>query len=287
MRKGTDSRAMPAGGESFAAGAGEAAGASLHRGGAAEASAAAGALSSSAAPPSLLRVTALTAGWPGAHRPVCGPLSFALAPGEILGIGGANGAGKSTLLAAIAGSARLFAGSVERRPGLRLAHQRQLPPAFAGVPFNGHDLLALTGASSAGLPPWLASRLALRLDTLSGGQRQFLHLWASLQAPADLVMLDEPTNNLDPAGVAALEVALRRRAADGVGLLLVSHDAAFIAAVCDRVLRLDAPAGAGDDSDPGDDGEADKQTGKHFGSDSADEIAAPAGDVGVPTEARQ
>nr|WP_242463332.1 ABC transporter ATP-binding protein [Rhodocyclus tenuis] len=178
-------------------------------------------------------------------------MSFALAPGEILGIGGANGAGKSTLLAAIAGSARIFAGSVERRPGLRLAHQRQLPPAFAGVPFNGHDLLALTGASSAGLPPWLASRLALRLDTLSGGQRQFLHLWASLQAPADLVMLDEPTNNLDPAGVAALEVALRRRAADGVGLLLVSHDARFIAAVCGRVLQLDAPPDDEFDCDSG------------------------------------
>ncbi|WP_341274790.1 ABC transporter ATP-binding protein [Rhodocyclus gracilis] len=224
-------------------------------------------------PAPLLSVSALSAGW---TRPVCQPISFTLAAGvpvearpvseadalaseaadapavntpgwrgEIVGIGGPNGAGKSTLLAAIAGSAHVFAGGVERRPGLRLAHQTQMSPAFAGVPFSGADLLALTGASADGLPPWLAPLLRKRLDQLSGGQRQFLHLWACLHAPADLVMLDEPTNNLDPAGVAALELALHRRAAEGVGLLVVSHDARFIAAVCDRVLTLEPlPEGA-------------------------------------------
>lgn len=195
----------------------------------------------------LLEVDGLAAGWAGTAGPVCGPLSFALAPGEILGIAGPNGAGKSTLLAAIAGGARVFSGRIAKRPGLRLAHQRQLPPGFAGVPFSGRDLLALTGASPDGLPPWLASLLDARLDRLSGGQRQFLHLWAALQAPADLVMLDEPTNNLDPAGIAALEVALHRRAAADVGLLLVSHDARFVAAVCDRVVLLGEEAGAGTD----------------------------------------
>ena len=189
----------------------------------------------------LLKVEALAAGWPGTQRSVCGPLSFALAAGEIVGIAGANGAGKSTLLAAIAGVARVFSGTIEKRAGLRLAHQRQLPPGFAGVPFSGTDLLALTGASPEGLPAWLAPLLDRRIDRLSGGQRQFLHLWAALQAPADLVLLDEPTNNLDPDGVAALEVALRCRAAAGVGVLVVSHDARFVAAVCDRVVPLAAP----------------------------------------------
>lgn len=183
----------------------------------------------------LFNVDALTAGY---ARPVVGPVSMQLSAGEVLGIVGPNGVGKSTLLAALTGSTRIFSGRIDKRPGLRLSLQQQQAPQIGGVPFNGFELLALTGASIDGLPAWLAPRLAERLDRLSGGQLQFLYLWACLQAPADAVLLDEPTNNLDPDGVTFLEGALRRRASDGAGLLLVSHDARFIDAVCDRTVRL-------------------------------------------------
>ena len=63
-------------------------------------------------------------------------------------------------------------------------------------------------------------------------------MWAILQAPADLVLLDEPTNNLDAAGVAHLTAHLRERAAAGAGMIVVSHDAVFVEAVCDRILVL-------------------------------------------------
>jgi len=183
----------------------------------------------------LLTTEALSAGY---ARPVVGPVSLRLAGGEVLGIVGPNGVGKSTLLAALSGSARIFSGRLDKRPGLRLSLQQQQAPAIDGIPFNGKELLALTGASAAGLPPWLAPRLGERLDRLSGGQLQFLYLWACLQAPADVVLLDEPTNNLDPDGVAFLEGALRARAWQGAGLLVVSHDARFINAVCDRTVVL-------------------------------------------------
>ena len=184
----------------------------------------------------LLDIEALRAGY---SRPVVGPVSLQLRAGEVLGVVGPNGCGKSTLLAALTGSARIFAGRIGKRAGLRLSLQQQQPPLTEGVPFNGAELLALTGAGAEGLPPWLAPRLGERLDRLSGGQLQFLYLWACLQAPADAVLLDEPTNNLDPEGVAFLEGALRRRAGEGAGLLLVSHDARFIDAVCDRTVRLE------------------------------------------------
>lgn len=183
----------------------------------------------------LLEVEALTAGY---ARPVVGPVSLRLFGGEILGIVGPNGCGKSTLLAALTGSARVFSGHIGKPAGLRLSLQQQQTPEIEGLPFNGHELLVLTGASAEGLPPWLAPRLGERLDRLSGGQLQFLALWACLQAPADVVLLDEPTNNLDPEGVAFLELALRRRAAAGLGLLLVSHDARFIDSVCARKVVL-------------------------------------------------
>lgn len=185
----------------------------------------------------LLHARGLISGW---EQPATPPLELALQAGEIVGLTGPNGAGKSTLLAALAGRARVFGGQLEKRPDLRIALRTQDVPPVAGLPLSGRELLALTAASPDGLPPWLADCLDIRVDRLSGGQRHFLALWAILQAPADLVLLDEPTNNLDAAGVRHLTAHLHERVRDGSGIIVVSHDAAFVAAACDRVLTLEA-----------------------------------------------
>ncbi|WP_240481813.1 ATP-binding cassette domain-containing protein [Dechloromonas denitrificans] len=189
---------------------------------------------------SLLQVEALVAGW---QQPATPPVNLSLAAGEIIGLTGPNGVGKSTVLAALAGRAQVFAGRIVRQPGLRLALQTQDVPPVDGLPLSGRELLLLTGASPQGLPPWLIDRLDQRLDRLSGGQRHYLALWAILHAPADLVLLDEPTNNLDAAGVQHLTAHLHDRARAGAGIVVVSHDAAFVEAACDRVLRLEAGDG--------------------------------------------
>lgn len=185
----------------------------------------------------LLRIEQLVVGW---QQPTTRPFDLSLAAGEIVGLTGPNGVGKSTLLAVLAGRAKVFSGRLEQQPGLRLALQTQDVPPVDGLPLSGRELLTLTGAGASGLPPWLAGRLDIRLDRLSGGQRHYLALWAILQAPADLVLLDEPTNNLDTAGVAHLTAHLRERAEAGAGIIVVSHDAAFIEAVCDRAIVLGA-----------------------------------------------
>ena len=185
----------------------------------------------------MLRAEALVAGW---SKPATTPIDFSLQAGEIVGLTGPNGVGKSTLLAAFAGRASVFSGRLELQPGLRLALQTQDVPPVDGLPLSGRDLLALTGASPAGLPPWLIDRVDQRLDRLSGGQRHYLALWAVLHAPADLVLLDEPTNNLDAAGVHHLTRHLHERAREGCGIVVVSHDAAFVAAACDRVVTMGA-----------------------------------------------
>lgn len=184
----------------------------------------------------LLRLAGVVAGW---QQPATAPLDLTLMAGEVVGLTGPNGVGKSTMLAAITGRARIFAGHIERPPGLRLSLQTQEVPPLLGLPLSGRELLALTGAAAAGLPAWLAERLDLRLDRLSGGQRHYLALWAVLEAPADLILLDEPTNNLDAAGTRHLARHLRERAAAGSTILVVSHDAAFVEAACDRVLTLE------------------------------------------------
>lgn len=185
----------------------------------------------------LLAIEGLVAGW---EQPVTPPLTLSLAAGEIVGLVGPNGVGKSTYLSALTGVARRFGGNIDKRPGLRLALQTQALPPFSGLPLCGDELLRLTGASPAGLPAWLADKLSWRLDRLSGGQRHFLSLWAVLQAPADVVLLDEPTNNLDVAGVAHLGQSLRRRAEAGAGLVVVSHDHDFVDIVCDRIVTVEA-----------------------------------------------
>jgi zinc transport system ATP-binding protein len=171
----------------------------------------------------------------GYERPVVGPFSLAIEPGEVVAIWGPNGSGKSTLLNAIAGVAHVFAGTVARRPRLLVSHHPQHPPPLNNVPLSGRELLALTGADLKSLPDRVRPLLSRRLSEVSGGQLQMLQVWASLAAPVDLVLLDEPTNNLDPSSVA--KAAIRARPASRA-VLLVSHDRPFVDAVASRVVEL-------------------------------------------------
>lgn len=184
----------------------------------------------------LLVLDGVVAGW---QEPATTAVDLTLAAGEIVGLTGPNGVGKSTLLAVVASRAKVFAGTISRAPAVRIALQTQEVPPVDGLPLTGRELLAMTGADSSGLPPWLLDRLDTRLDRLSGGQRHYLALWAVLEVPAELVLLDEPTNNLDRAGVAHLVSHLRELAASGRGILVVSHDGAFVDAVCHRVITLE------------------------------------------------
>jgi ATPase subunit of ABC transporter with duplicated ATPase domains len=190
-------------------------------------------------PPPLLRLDALVAGY---TRPVVGPVSLTLARGEVLGLWGPNGTGKSTLLKAIGRSARVFSGRIELQPGATLAHLDQQPVQLPAMPVTGRELLRAAGArpetlERTGTPPdVLAPLLKRRIDRLSGGQYQRLWIWSALATGADLVLLDEPTNNLDPANRAALiEILARER--DGRGMLIVSHDHDFLERVCSHLLE--------------------------------------------------
>jgi ATPase subunit of ABC transporter with duplicated ATPase domains len=183
----------------------------------------------------LLRLDAVTTGW---SYPIAGPLTWQLARGEVLGLQGPNGAGKSTVLGAIAGTARVFSGTIWCPEHCQVALQTQHQPPLQGIPINGFELLALTDTSPSGLPEWLADKLNFRLDKLSGGQRQYLALWAVLNSPADLILLDEPSNNLDVAGCSHLVTAIQSRAQRGAGIIIVSHEAELLAASCDRTITL-------------------------------------------------
>lgn len=173
----------------------------------------------------------------GYSTPVIGPLSFSVRPGEVVGLWGANGCGKSTLLRAIAGTARIFEGNLERPPGLTLAWQMQQPVRLDEMPLNGRDYLRYARADREAPPARLTPWLQRRIDTLSGGQFQLLAVWSMLGGSADLVLLDEPTNNLDPDSEQFLADMLCSEQGHRAALV-VSHERSFLEKACNRVLVL-------------------------------------------------
>ncbi|EGV16372.1 ATP-binding cassette domain-containing protein [Thiocapsa marina] len=194
----------------------------------------------------LLRVEDVVAGY---GRPVVGPVSLDIAPGEVVGLWGANGCGKSTLLNAIAERADLLAGRILRRPGLVIAYQEQTPVRLPSMPVTGRELLRFAGASMQDMPAAIHAVSGRRIDRLSGGQYQLLCVWAAIAGRADLILLDEPTNNLDPEREALLlemldPSRLTRRDASSAqtvsdrGVLLVSHERRFLEDACSRVVAI-------------------------------------------------
>lgn len=184
----------------------------------------------------LIELNEMVAGY---AAPVIGPVSLTVRAGEIVGIQGPNGIGKSTLLRAITGVSRVFQGEIRRQPGLQVAHQRQRPVRISPMPLLGRELLKLTGADHSAPPDRLAHLLDNRLDRLSGGQVQLLQIWACLGGRAQLILLDEPTNNLDPGSVDTLIHLLMERDRSRA-VLLVSHEADFVGRVCNRVVEVQA-----------------------------------------------
>jgi ATPase subunit of ABC transporter with duplicated ATPase domains len=184
--------------------------------------------------PALLLVADLVAGYSDG---IAGPISFTVHDGDILGLAGPNGSGKTTIFNAIIGTARVFSGTIARRAATRVSVQRQYPVRLREMPLSGRELLRLTGAFDRSIPPALARLMDVRIDRISGGQFQLLQVWACLGSAADLVLLDEPTNNMDPKAIATLgDLLLEAR--DGRGVLLISHDHRLLQRVCTSVVDL-------------------------------------------------
>ena len=155
-----------------------------------------------------------------------------------MGLAGPNGAGKSTIQGAIIGKTRIFSGSVRRRPGIRVGIQGQAPVRLTEMPITGRDFLHITGADRCAGPEALQPLLPKRLDLLSGGQFQLMNVWACLGCAAELVLLDEPTNNMDPRATATLVDVLHASRENGRGVLVISHEHDFLEKVCTRLVEV-------------------------------------------------
>ncbi len=163
-------------------------------------------------------------------REVLREVSFAARPGEICAVVGPNGAGKSTLLLALAG---LLPGMARRDPrevawleqGARAAWGMTVAEvAGLGRLPHGRDARSVEGAVARALAAaGIAGLAGARVDRLSGGEARRAMLARVLATEARVLLLDEPTSDLDPAAAEALMVLLRRQAEAGVAVVAVLH----------------------------------------------------------------
>jgi energy-dependent translational throttle protein EttA len=174
-------------------------------------------------------------------------LDFSLPPGGIVGVIGPNGAGKTTLLKMIIGTAEPDTGTFKIGETVQLAYVDQSrdtldPNKNVWEEISGGEDTLMLGTRKLNSRAYVASFNFLGTDqqkkvgTLSGGERNRVHLAKVLKEGANVILLDEPTNDLDVNTLRALEEALD---AFGGCAVVVSHDRWFLDRVATHILAFE------------------------------------------------
>jgi putative ABC transport system ATP-binding protein len=205
----------------------------------------------------VVRVTGLTVRYPSVVA--LDSVDLDLRAGEILAVVGHSGAGKTTLVSAVSGTVGADAGEVRVAGELVADHPTAVRAGVVVVP-EGNALVSVLTALENVLLPLRASGLAPRdaadrarsalasvgleefgghlVDELSGGQQQRVAVARGLASAGRVLLADEPTSELDQENRERVLGLLRARAAEGVAVLMTTHDAEA-AAVADAVVALD------------------------------------------------
>ncbi len=174
-------------------------------------------------------------------------VNFSLPPGGIVGVIGPNGAGKTTLFRLIVGAEKPTAGTLRVGETVKIAHVDQsrdsLPDsetiwqAISGgeeiMKLGGRDINSRAYCAQFGFTGPDQSK---KVGVLSGGERNRVHLARLLKSGANLILLDEPTNDLDVNSIRALEEGLENFAGCAV---VVSHDRWFLDRVATHILAFE------------------------------------------------
>jgi sulfate-transporting ATPase len=174
-------------------------------------------------------------------------LSIKIPPGAIVGIIGPNGAGKSTLFRMITGKEKPDHGEIALGPTVYLAHVDQSRDALENdktvweAVSGGADILTvgkfeMPSRAYLGRFNFKGADQQKRVGNLSGGERGRLHLAETLMAGANVLLLDEPSNDLDVETLRALEDALQEFAGC---VLVISHDRWFLDRIATHIIAFE------------------------------------------------
>jgi ATP-binding cassette subfamily F protein uup len=195
----------------------------------------------------VLEASGLCLRWPGQDAPVVRGLDLTVMRGDKIGLIGPNGAGKTTLIQALLGRIAPSAGSVRLGTNLEVAyfdqHREELDPdaTVRASVAEGADQVTIGGRTRhviGYLKDFLFSsdRANSPVRVLSGGERNRLLLARLFTRPCNLLVMDEPTNDLDAETLELLEDRLLEFPGT---LLLVSHDRAFLNNVVTSTLAFE------------------------------------------------
>ncbi|TAL15509.1 energy-dependent translational throttle protein EttA [bacterium] len=179
-------------------------------------------------------------------------LNFRLPPGGIVGIIGPNGAGKSTLLRLIAGQEKPDSGELKIGETVKLAYVDQSRDALnpdknvweeitGGADFIEMGKRKISSRAYVGAFNFKGADQQKLVGQLSGGERNRVHLAKLLRSGGNLIMLDEPTNDLDIDTLRSLEEALLEFAGCAV---VVSHDRWFLDRIATHMLAFEGDSSA-------------------------------------------
>ena len=174
-------------------------------------------------------------------------LSFKVPPGAIVGVIGPNGAGKSTLFRMITGKEKADKGTIAIGPTVKMAYVDQSRDELAGDKTvweyisDGADILTvgkfeLPSRAYLGRFNIRGADQQKKVGTLSGGERGRVHLAKTMLAGANVLLLDEPSNDLDVETLRALEDALLEFAGC---VLVTSHDRWFLDRIATHILAFE------------------------------------------------
>ena len=193
--------------------------------------------------PKLISASGVTVRYGG--RPVLDGVDLSVAPGEIVTLIGPNGSGKTTFLRAVLGLIRPDGGAVARRPGLTIGYVPQRVEIDRTLPLTLRRFVMMGGGGNgarldaAAQEVGISQLLDRSFHDLSGGEAKRAVLARALLREPDLLVMDEPTANVDVAGQAEFYDLIRRiRGRRGCGVLLVSHDLHLVMAATDQVVCL-------------------------------------------------
>jgi branched-chain amino acid transport system ATP-binding protein len=205
----------------------------------------------------MLAVEEINAGYGRAQ--ILRDLSLSVQRGEILCLLGRNGAGKTTAMKAIMGLLPLISGRVRigatevsalpahKVPGCGIGYVPQGRRLFGELSVAQNLEIGLWARGSGGevledvlgLFPRLRERFHQRAETLSGGEQQMLATARALCLKPDFLLLDEPTEGLQPSMIAVIRSVIEVMRGRGVGVLLVEQRIDAVLAVADRVAFIE------------------------------------------------
>ncbi len=212
----------------------------------------------------LVRLEGVTCAFGG--PPVVRGADLAVGSGDFTGVVGPSGSGKTTLLRAVIGTVEPVAGTVWLRPGLRMGYVPQVDTVNWHFPVTVSEAVLMARARGRVLP-WagveerraaegILDRLGLgglgdrHIRELSGGQQQRVFIARALLAQPDLLLLDEPTSGVDVRTRHEILHLLGELNADGLAIVLTTHDLNGIAAHLPHLVCLNTEVmGAGPPSE--------------------------------------